>query len=192
MTRRKTEIHKETFQRNTKAMILTGCAILLLGFFLVEYSPNIVGPFIFACLAVLLSLFLIWKSLRVGYDFINTLVFRMLGLESLGVQYSGKKRPKGSVYILSNPSLPGMVKIGMTSRKDASIRVEELNRATGIPTKFKIEYTHPSPDPYLLEQQLHEYFKRQRVNSRREFFTVTPLKVKKAIAKLESQKRRRF
>ena len=39
----------------------------------------------------------------------------------------------GYVYILSNPGMPGLLKIGMT-RFDPTRRVQELSSATGVPT----------------------------------------------------------
>lgn len=41
--------------------------------------------------------------------------------------------PKGIVYILTNPSLDGWIKIGMSARNDINRRLIELNRPTNIP-----------------------------------------------------------
>lgn len=47
---------------------------------------------------------------------------------------------KGFVYILTNPSMPGLVKVGMTQKVPTErIKDQDLN-ATGIPTKFVVEY----------------------------------------------------
>ncbi|PHS08267.1 MAG: hypothetical protein COA78_12895 [Blastopirellula sp.] len=92
----------------------------------------------------------------------------------------------GWVYVLSNPSIPGQVKIGFTDRADYQLRVDELNSSTSIPTPFKIEYLHPSSNPHSLEQKLHRHFSNDRVNKGREFFTVTPDQVKTAIVLLEN------
>ena len=43
------------------------------------------------------------------------------------------------VYALSNPSMPNMLKIGYTNQ-DPEARVKEINRATGVPTDFIVEY----------------------------------------------------
>ncbi len=92
----------------------------------------------------------------------------------------------GHVYVLSNPSLEfGMVKIGMTTRNDVQIRVNELNSATSIPTPFVIEYAHSCINPYLLEQELHKVFNDRRVNNKREFFMVELDEIKRQIHKLE-------
>ncbi len=42
------------------------------------------------------------------------------------------KESPGYIYIISNPSMPGLVKIGRTSR-DPQTRLRELNSATGVP-----------------------------------------------------------
>ncbi len=102
------------------------------------------------------------------------------------VSYKLTDQQKGWVYVLSNPSFPNMVKIGMTSRANYHARIDELNRPTSVPTKFEIEYTHPSPNPYQLEQLLHKYFADRRVNEDREFFHVSTEEIKIAIQKLES------
>ena len=41
----------------------------------------------------------------------------------------------GYVYILENASMPGLIKIGKTSR-DSVERARELSSATGVPTGF--------------------------------------------------------
>ena len=46
---------------------------------------------------------------------------------------------QGYVYILSNISMPGLLKIGMT-RLDPTKRVKELSSSTGVPTPFNLVY----------------------------------------------------
>ena len=46
----------------------------------------------------------------------------------------------GYVYILSNPWMPNLIKIGFTTR-DIQERLAELNSATGVPEPFIIEAT---------------------------------------------------
>jgi len=78
------------------------------------------------------------------------------------------------VYVLSNPSMPGLVKIGMTTRSDINDRVKELDSATGIPTPFKVEGVINTMNAESLEQYLHEYFSEYRVSTSREFFNLEP------------------
>ena len=94
--------------------------------------------------------------------------------------YSDKKRtyqiptnvPNAQwVYVLSNPSMPGMVKIGYTNG-DPEGRVKEINRATGIPTDFIVEYAIPCVNGYEVEQLIHEALDNVRVNNRKEFFNI--------------------
>jgi hypothetical protein len=83
--------------------------------------------------------------------------------------YQEKKRRRGYVYVLSNPSMPGIVKIGRTFR-DPRARAAELSGATGVPTPFKIEATVATWNCVWLEKLIHLQLGRRRVNSNREFF----------------------
>ena len=44
---------------------------------------------------------------------------------------------KGIVYILTNPSLDGWVKIGMSTRNDIDARLAELNRPANIHLSYR-------------------------------------------------------
>lgn len=76
----------------------------------------------------------------------------------------------GYLYILSNPSFPGLLKIGMTTRLVGD-RVAELGAATGVPTAFKIEAYFESSDPQAHETVVHNSLARGRVKGK-EFFRV--------------------
>ncbi len=75
---------------------------------------------------------------------------------------------KGYVYILSNVSMPGIVKIGKTTRP-VGVRANELYQ-TGVPTPFKVEYQVYSPDCGELEYVMHNKLNEFRLNPAREFF----------------------
>ena len=45
----------------------------------------------------------------------------------------------GIVYVLSNRVMPGLVKIGMTTRCEIDSRLKELY-TTGVPVPFDVEY----------------------------------------------------
>lgn len=77
---------------------------------------------------------------------------------------------KGYVYILSNVSMPGMVKIGKTTR-DPNQRAAALYQ-TGVPTPFSLFACVYSPDCDALERDMHLRLDRQRVSPDREFFKV--------------------
>nr|WP_188902765.1 GIY-YIG nuclease family protein [Deinococcus aerophilus] len=74
----------------------------------------------------------------------------------------------GYVYVLSNASMPGLLKIGRT-RQDPFSRAQSL-RTTGVPTPFRVEFCLWSPDPAGLEMHLHQTFASRRIERSREFF----------------------
>lgn len=77
------------------------------------------------------------------------------------------------VYVLTNPAMPGLVKIGQTGRRDANRRIAELY-STGVPVPFILEYACKVPNAEEVERALHRAFAPNRVNPRREFFRIEP------------------
>lgn len=77
---------------------------------------------------------------------------------------------KGYVYILSNPMMPGLVKIGKTTR-EVNARAVELYQ-TGVPAPFKVEHQLLTPDCHVLELKVHKALDQFRVDPGREFFNV--------------------
>ena len=87
---------------------------------------------------------------------------------------------KGTVYVLTNPSFTGMVKIGYTTRT-AEKRAKELS-GTSTPTPFQVFYESPLIDsPRELERSVHKKFANDRITNGREFFAITPQQAKDAI-----------
>ena len=76
----------------------------------------------------------------------------------------------GWVYILSNPAMPGLLKIGYTDR-DPFARAKEISQVTGVPFDFVVEYQIYVSDPYVAEQKIHKNLLSVRVNYNREFFS---------------------
>ena len=76
------------------------------------------------------------------------------------------------LYAPSNPSMPGLLKIGMTSRSVFE-RIAELNAATGVPEPFEIAFVIRVRDGLRGENLLHEALDKYRVHDRREFFRVS-------------------
>jgi len=72
----------------------------------------------------------------------------------------------GIVYVLSNPSQPGLFKIGETG--DIEARVKELSSGTSVAAPFKVEFTQLSYDCAGDEQKVHYLLKEYRYNTSRD------------------------
>lgn len=79
----------------------------------------------------------------------------------------------GYVYLLANPAMPGIVKIGRTNRPPDD-RVNELSSATGVPTPFELVYSVYTNDCHEAERRVHDWLSERgaRVAANREFFAV--------------------
>jgi hypothetical protein len=77
------------------------------------------------------------------------------------------------VYILTNPAMPGLVKIGCTERTIED-RLRELTASPGVPLPFECFLAVEVADPWPLERALHQAFGDSRINGRREFFEIAP------------------
>jgi hypothetical protein len=62
-------------------------------------------------------------------------------------------RIRGWVYVIVNEAIPGLVKVGF-STKDPSLRAEELS-GSGVPVKYTTAYDALVYDPYEVEQLVH-------------------------------------
>ncbi len=79
------------------------------------------------------------------------------------------------VYVLTNPAMPGIVKIGMTDRPDVQRRMGDLY-TTGVPLPFDCVIAREIEDREAveIERALHTAFGPNRINPSREFFQVEP------------------
>lgn len=79
----------------------------------------------------------------------------------------------GIVYLLTNPVMPGLVKIGMTAQEDVDKRMRELY-TTGVPVPFECQFACrvKKTDCAKIERAMHTAFAPQRVNANREFFRI--------------------
>jgi hypothetical protein len=75
----------------------------------------------------------------------------------------------GFIYFLSNPSMPGLTKIGYT-QKHPLARMAELTSATACPEPFQMLAFFDCPEPRLAEKEIHERLENYRVHEKREFF----------------------
>jgi len=87
----------------------------------------------------------------------------------------------GIIYVLSNPAMPGLVKIGKTTRDSVDIRLRELF-STGVPLPFECEFAGRIADESKVERAFHLAFGPYRIYPKREFFKIEP---EQAIALLE-------
>lgn len=78
---------------------------------------------------------------------------------------------RGVIYILTNSLIPGVLKIGRTSR-EATERAREISRATGVPTEYEVIYDQVVSDASAAEKELHSLLRIYRVNTQREFFRI--------------------
>lgn len=82
----------------------------------------------------------------------------------------------GYVYVLMNPSMENLVKIGKSVR-DPKERAKELSSTTGVPTPFVVVYDYYFESCALAENYVHSYLENKgyRVSNNREFFEI-PIK----------------
>jgi hypothetical protein len=78
------------------------------------------------------------------------------------------------IYILVNPSIPGICKIGFTTTTVYD-RVKQINSATGVITPWYAVFTYKCPDGRSLEHDIHTYLEDigVRINPKREGFTIS-------------------
>ena len=80
------------------------------------------------------------------------------------------------VYVLTNPAMAGLVKIGMTTQLEVEERMKQLY-GTGVPVPFDCAFACKVRDANEVERALHLAFGMTRINPNREFFRVEPERV---------------
>src|SRR5215469_3906519 len=61
---------------------------------------------------------------------------------------------RGHLYVLTNPHMPGLVKIDCTDRT-AYERADELSRATGVPGRYRVERSWLLDNAAAAERRVH-------------------------------------
>ncbi len=84
------------------------------------------------------------------------------------------------VYLLTNPTIPDLVKIGRTT--DLEARLRQLSTHSGVPVPFECFFACEVQDSVKVERALHDAFGDHRINPKREFFRLNP---DRAVAILE-------
>lgn len=95
---------------------------------------------------------------------------------------------EGYVYILSNDSLNGLLKIGSTTF-GAEKRAKQLSYTTALPTPFIVEYEIYVRHYVEFEKAIHRKLDSYRVNPKREFFAVS---IDKAIEVIDHEKKKPY
>ena len=97
--------------------------------------------------------------------------------------YANRGKADQWVYILSNPALPNMLKIGYT-KNDPETRARQISAATGVALPYKVEWAFQCFNGEQLEQEVHRELESYRVNQNREFFDIPLVEAQEAIEAL--------
>ena len=87
------------------------------------------------------------------------------------------------VYVLSNASQPGLLKIGYTKNTPEE-RAKQISNATGVALPYKVEWAFHCYDGFGLEQEVHHKLDAYRVNNNREFFQISLEEAKDTVTDL--------
>lgn len=93
----------------------------------------------------------------------------------------GIKRPH-FVYVLVNPSMPGVCKIGYTT-KTVYDRCRQINTSAGVITPWYPVFAYKCPSGPMLEKEVHNYLEKmgKRVNKNKEGFELDSTEAIKVI-----------
>jgi hypothetical protein len=83
--------------------------------------------------------------------------------------------PMGYVYCFTNECMPGICKVGMTSRSPLD-RLEDANQSDTWrpPAPYRLAYAKRVRFPRTIERYLHTMLQADRINPKREFFRRSP------------------
>jgi len=86
---------------------------------------------------------------------------------------------EGHIYCISNESMPGILKIGITERTPEE-RLSEANSSDTWrpPTPYVLEFSKKVSNPKQRETTIHTLLNEQRIHPRREFFRIDLNKVR--------------
>ena len=84
----------------------------------------------------------------------------------------------GIVYIMVNPAMPNLCKIGSTERGNLTKRITALS-GTSVPFPFKCEYSCEVESYEKVEKGIHGLLTKYRVNPTKEFFDIEALEIAK-------------
>jgi hypothetical protein len=95
---------------------------------------------------------------------------------------------QGWIYVLVNSSIPGLAKVGRTTRSPAE-RVAELSGATGVATPFVLAFDQDFADCVAAEREVHAELDRRglRVAPNREFFRGSPAEIVRVVLQVAGE-----
>ena len=96
-----------------------------------------------------------------------------------------KRKPSDLVYVLTNESMPDLIKIGITG--DLEARLKRLSSKTEVPLPFECYYCCEVESAKEIEKMLHNVLEEHRINPKREFFRYNHEKVKMILEKLSKR-----
>ena len=73
---------------------------------------------------------------------------------------------------MTNPAMPGLVKIGKSSRLPSKDWEKELSAATGVPYKFETQFEAMVLDEDAEEKKIHKILSKYRPTNK-EFFRIS-------------------
>jgi hypothetical protein len=73
--------------------------------------------------------------------------------------------------VLSNPTQPGILKIGYT-RNTPEERARQLSTSTGVALPYEVEFAYNCWNGIDLEKDVHERLHEYRISNQREFFQI--------------------
>lgn len=82
----------------------------------------------------------------------------------------------GFVYVLHSPRMPGLYKIGATSRSPHQ-RAREVSAVTGVPEEYLVAFYIETAGHHKAEVAAHRKLDRYRLNNRREFFELPLIEI---------------
>lgn len=94
----------------------------------------------------------------------------------------------GWIYVLVNSTMPGLAKVGRTTRAPLE-RVAELSAATGVATPFVLAFDQEFADCVLAERLIHAELDRRglRLSSAREFFRGPPSEIVRVVLEVAAE-----
>ena len=106
---------------------------------------------------------------------IIVLYYLIMKKDNINTNTNYNKSTNGYIYAMSNDSMPGLLKVGMTTRNPEARLLEANSPNTWIPTNFKLELAKKVNNPKQKEKTLHVLLEKfaERTNSTREFFRVS-------------------